>query len=186
MLNYAKNLPSGLGLELVDEMTVRKTGNNYNRRTEFLQTLVSRLEREEHPLIVHAHNFQSFTESGTKKYSYDMKRLGILSRSEKDLITNFDRFYWNHSKSIIGADNHPGVQEYLTDYPQLFKFLSHIYVWHKYTDIHSGNIMMDEDRSYRLIDLEGFNMGTGDPITPSNPFVSWLFEDWSKQGVPQE
>jgi hypothetical protein len=83
-----------------------------------------------------------------------MKRLGLLNDYEKEIIM--------HAKEeeIEGiypmSSSNPHILAGLDRYPDLVEFLDCLFRENKYRDIHSGNIMKDEDNSYRLVDLEGF------------------------------
>jgi hypothetical protein len=163
MITYGR-LPTVKGLELVDEFTVRKTKDLYPV-TEFLITHFMNHPSEK---VVDVLNFQYLGDAtvgnySDKKYFYEMKRLGILTSGEKELVaragvllenflvfenalipTQFSKEYINSTK--------PFVQEF----PELAHFLSDIIREGHYWDIHSGNVMRHPDGGYRLIDLEGF------------------------------
>jgi hypothetical protein len=56
------------------------------------------------------------------------------------------------------------------EYPKLMNFINTVFSQKRYTDIHSGNFMKDEDGEYRIIDLEGFSGGA--PLNqPKNDWI---------------
>ena len=78
-----------------------------------------------------------------------MARLFSLDRGEKQLITTIVSQYWNDR---IGFSIHP----FMTENERLAIFLDTVIRQNRYHDLHHGNVMLDADKNYRLIDVEGF------------------------------
>lgn len=173
MIKFSKNLPKGAGLDLVNDFTVRKVSmTSFASSFLFLEVLISKLEKENHPMIVSAKNFQNRGYIGGRyEYSYDMKRLGLISKDEKELISAVTNYYWYHHRSLQNIEEDKFIHKLMKQYPNLASFMIALYDWGKYDDIHDENIMMDEDESYKLIDLEGFNLRE----------PNWLYDDWGLQ-----
>jgi hypothetical protein len=81
-------------------------------------------------------------------------RLGILSETERDLIDRIGDLHDSYGRDACFREHemYSGRHEY----PMLFEFLKIVTQQQRYWDIHSGNILMDPEGNYRLIDLEGF------------------------------
>ena len=154
MLNYNNNLP--YGLEIIDDCVVRKTAQLSSKDGyDFLKQLVTKQIRNPDPSIVPVYKFRNIGfNRGTYRYQYDMLRMGMISREEKDII-NRAAYEWKNKFNIANSD-HPVLGEARKTYPKLMLFLEEQTYLGRYWDLHSGNIMLDEDLNYRFIDLEGF------------------------------
>lgn len=157
MLKFSKSLPYGLEI-LDDNITVRKTATCSEYKTfYFMEKLISHFTNNPDPTVVTVSNFKILQEKREQynyKYSYDMKRLGLLSIKEKELIDFVGDMYDMHNvRACEISCNYPHRSEFL----ELFSFLHTITSQGRYWDIHSGNIMKDE-YGYKLVDLEGFLM----------------------------
>jgi len=154
-MNYSDRFHYGITV-LDDGVTVRKTANVSRDVTYiFIETLINHFIRNPDPLVVPVYNFEFIShKGGMYSYSYDMMRLSMLSITEKKLIDRIGDLYDSHvaKACFLKYEEYPGADEY----PELFRFLTEVTTGGKYWDIHSGNIMMDPDGNYRLIDLEGF------------------------------
>lgn len=126
------------------------------------------------PMIVPIYDFVNLgydSQSGIFRYQYDMKALLCLKAEEKRLINLVaDRFdkceeYPSHStddKIKIGWST----------YPELMRFLDKVLAHGRYLDLHDGNIMIDEEDNYQIIDVEGFI----NTLPLGHPKNSWFME----------
>ena len=140
-LNFQHNI-----VELEDDSCrVRKTGYASMLETlVFMKTLCNYLIKNPDPTIVPVYAFEDYgwQSSGSYMYTYDMERMYSLSRSEKDIINRLLDY-----NVLCDATN---------SHPELISFIKTIIQLKRYTDINSGNIMLDAEGQYRLIDLESF------------------------------
>lgn len=173
MIKYSR-LPTGSGLKLIDEHTVRKTFQTVREETLiFLQSLCSHLIARPDPMVVPIFNFNYLGyRKGHYNYSYDMMRCGKISVEERLIIDDVadahslrqtnptNNFCWD-------AKNDPiYVRE---QYPKLMSFLDNVIELNRYHDLHGHNIMLNQDRELCLIDLEGF---TNIPLNkPENDWI---------------
>jgi hypothetical protein len=157
MLRYP-NLPHGLSY-IDDTWNVRKKGTVSGLDALiFIKRLCLHFMLKPDPMVVPIMDFQDLgfsTATGCYHYTYDMVGMGAISGEEKLLIEvakeSFFKFQEFPSESktermIFGCKF----------YPKLMSFLEKVLTDGRYSDMHSGNIMLDEDYNYRLIDLEGF------------------------------
>jgi hypothetical protein len=155
MIKYSNNLSYNIKL-LDDGQTIRKTANcSQEKSYDFIKAVVKHFIRYPSPDVVPVYDFQFISKKdGLITYSYDMMRMGILSEVERELIDRVGDLYDTYSQEACFLEH----ELYLgsVDYPDLFNFLKVITLEGRYYDIHSGNILMDPDGNYRLIDLEGF------------------------------
>jgi hypothetical protein len=152
MMNF-EGLHQYYGLSLVDEAIVRKEASTSMRDSYLaIKMLCEHFIAHPDPLVVPVYAFQTLSEGvgdyGTFTYSYDMKRLGQISRDEKDLISNFTDSYNSFGQATLSR--------IMKDYPRLMPFLEKVQEQDRYVDLHSGNVRVNEDGDYQLIDLEGF------------------------------
>lgn len=163
MYRYDENLTQRFGLTLVSDQVVRKE-YQYGSRNAFnwMQKLCNHLIANPDPMVVPVYRFEVLEikeESpngwGTFKYAYEMKRLFMLEREEKELISALtrDNGYHPADKDHPSADIRKGWREL----PQLMEFMNRVLADKHYGDVHNGNFLRDEDGSYRIIDLEGFS-----------------------------
>lgn len=161
MLNYATRLPPGAPVELLSNGMIRKKVTVYRPDTVILMgDLIRHFEDHPDKKVVRHTNF-SFYQVSNKHYSskytyqYDMMRCGLLSVEERALV------------NLVG-DNYVGKRfldpsiftENRKEFPKLCDFLQEVVSEGRYWDLHSGNIMLDEDWNYVIIDLEGFIVGS--------------------------
>jgi hypothetical protein len=155
MLNYNNNLP--YGLKLIGYDVVRKYAQVSSKDAyDFIKTLAARQINRPDPTIVPVYKFRNIGfNRGTYKYYYEMMRLGMISKEEKEII-NCAGNECDCGRFNIANSNHATLVNGRKSYPSLVRFLEEITFQNRYWDLHSGNILIDEDRNYRLIDLEGF------------------------------
>jgi len=84
-----------------------------------------------------------------------MERLGLLSKEERKLIDDC-----GVAQDYLGIDFWSKSSEEFRfkfkDNPKLALFVQCLSEQGRYWDLHSGNIMMDMDGNYKVVDLEGF------------------------------
>jgi hypothetical protein len=160
MVRYNNNLECYFGISLVDDFTVRKVAMTSTKEYfEAIEACCKFIMRNPDPMIVPVLNFQSLEVPvlgslyGTYKYQYDMKRLAMLEREEKDLIEAMMREYWSHT---LDRTKNAEVLRGQVIHPKLFLFIKKLIATNRYGDLHSGNIMKDEFCNFQVIDLEGF------------------------------
>jgi hypothetical protein len=157
MIKYATRLPPGKSVQLLDDgETIRKIAQCSELKTlEFMKAVTCHFIDYPDPMVVPVYRFEILEKKrGNYVYSYDMMRLGILSEVERDLIDRIGDLHDSYGGDACYREGelYSGCYEY----PELFNFLKLITRQQRYWDIHSGNILMDPDGQYRLIDLEGF------------------------------
>lgn len=176
MLKYSENYP--YPIRLVSDGVIRKTCNSYSRAyTKKVSDLINHFIENPSDIVVPVYSFnvdvlrcdttREYDELDEDdalyhaEYSYDMKRLCILSEEEKKVIRaslktlHTDLEYY--SDVIIEAKK---------DYPKLVEFMSEVMFQDLYWDLHDGNFLKDEIGDYKIVDLEGFRP----------------FELWNKRG----
>jgi hypothetical protein len=162
MIRYNDNFSELYGITLVSDRIVRKT---CVASTEdyylFIKALCRHFMLRPDPMVVPIYDFQTISiealpghRYGTYKYSYDMKRLGLLDKDERALINQVA-----HENSYYGrpatCDN-PRLAPYHKTHPRLLGFMEQVCQMKRYHDIHCGNFMKDEQEEIRIIDIEGF------------------------------
>ena len=167
MIRYNDNLP--YGLTLVNDRVIRKTAKLSTRQSfEQLEAICHHLMRHPDPTIVPIYDFQVLarpkTVFGWFEYQYDMMRLGMLNSDERNLIHNMSL------RNYLELKHDPKIVSGRKNLPELYDFVSSIMFLNRYTDIHPGNILKDEQEQFRIIDLEGF--GSSEPL--DHPSNSWI------------
>lgn len=168
MLKYATRLPPGKPVRLLSNGLIRKTCKGWGISTlEFMEALVNHFIINPDPLVVPVSNFRKYT---NYSYSYDMMRCGLLSSEEKYFIDEVSELHDKYKSDSFNDEIISSIdgQFYKKKFPELYNFLSIIVKQDRYFDIHSGNILLNEDHNYCLIDLEGFLR------TP----LQWHKNDW--------
>jgi hypothetical protein len=154
-----------------DGFTIRKSALCIGQEAlNFMQKLCEHLIAHPDPLVVPIYNFEYIGaySGNTHKYSYDMARLGGITREETNII-------WQ-----VGDAWRAGIEDPTRHYKQnadcwdghekMMHFLEKVVVLNRYHDLHGENVMMDNDGDYRLIDLEGFK---NPPLSrPSNFWIT--------------
>lgn len=179
MIHY-NNYKLPPGLEYVgDGFTIRKTALiNGKWAFEFMRELCNHLIAHPDPMIVPVSCFEflGLAAGNVHKYSYDMMRLGDLSRKEVDIIWQVGDA-WRHFHGYPNLDPTKqfkddavySAEECWEQHPKLMLFLKEVIVLNRYHDLHGENVMMDNDGDYRLVDIEGF---LNSPL--SQPENDWL------------
>lgn len=107
-------------------------------------------------MVVPVYEFRLLPKTnGYYSYSYDMMRCGILLPSERSLVNVVGDLYDAHGAGACQQDNEE-LYSRAREFPKLFEFLTELTKQNRYWDIHSGNVMIDEDHNYVVVDLEGF------------------------------
>jgi hypothetical protein len=157
MFKYDENVDRLYGIELVNDLTIRKTAQFSSRGNfEWIQKLCNHLIANPHPMIVPIYRFEVLEEIpergnnqwGVFKYAYEMMRLPKLSREEKHAL--------NTTLSHRYRPDHPDLIPVKRDYLAMYKFMQQVCDENNYTDLHDGNFLKDQEGNYRIIDLEGF------------------------------
>lgn len=157
MIKYASRLPPGTNIKLLDDnLTICKIVNCPEKKTlHFMKAIIEHFINHPDPMVVPVFSFKVIRESKLRGniYAYTMMRLGILSDEEKELIDFVGDLHDSYGAGACLQERYyPGKD----NCPELFNFLKTVVEQQRYWDIHSGNILMDHDGNYRLIDLEGF------------------------------
>lgn len=153
MIRYPTRLPSGL--EILDGLKVRKTARCSMEHTlRFMDALVNHFIRHPDPMVVTVYQFQNLSMGSKIEYSYDMDLLGMLSDDEKTLVSHYGSLQDRYGRDAYMNSRMTGKER---EYPSLFSFLKELTIQGRYHDLHSGNVMIDLDGNYRVIDLEGFH-----------------------------
>lgn len=156
MIKYPHNLP--IALEYVGRDIIRKNGLGSSYRfVEYVGAICKSLIKNPDPLVVPIYDFQELgrTPGGAFAYSYDMMALGVLRQSEKDIInTAINR--WDRTYLLPSKDRDHSILECWHENRPLMRFLEKVFAENRYRDLHDGNIMIDLEENYRLIDIEGF------------------------------
>jgi len=179
MIHY-NNHKLPYGLEYIgDGFTIRKTASCYGMATlEFFRGLCQHLIAHPDPMIVPIYRFEYLGaySNNDHRYSYDMMRVGDLSREEKEIVWQVGdawRFFYNQPIDPTRKFKVNAVltsEECWAKHPQLMHFLKEVIVLNRYHDLHGENVMMDNDGQFRLIDLESFH---NPPLSkPSNNWIT--------------
>lgn len=157
MIKYATRLPPGKGVELLDNGLVRKTEHRgFKEAYQFMVNLINHFISHPDPLVVRVHELHILPAwHGMPTYAYDMDQCGILSADERAFINRVGALWDEHQTRACQQDD-PGLLYYKASFPKLFEFLKTVVEQDRYLDLHSGNVMMNPDGDYCLIDLEGF------------------------------
>ena len=153
MIKYATRLPPGKPVELLDNGNVLKTVTAISDiYMGLIESLLERIINEKPSHVVPVYSYKILD---SKHYQYEMMRCGILTPSERELINTVGNLHDRHGVLACEQDMYD-LHFYGKQHPKLLDFLKMIVTTDRYWDIHSGNILMNEDREYCLIDLEGF------------------------------
>jgi hypothetical protein len=159
MIKYDESIDEYYHIKLVDDRTVRKEASLGTKESfELLEAIINHFIAHPDPMVVPVYKFEVLerpkaSNYGVFIYQYDMKRLGMLNEGEKNLIhhMNMHKLYgekYNNAKMHV---------EYLSkEHTELYEFMTEVLALNRYTDVHGGNFLKDEDESYKIIDLEGF------------------------------
>ncbi len=165
MIKYATKLPQSTddwGITLINNNLIRKKAICHTKDVmEYIEYILKYFIKNRDKLVVPIYNYKIFKHDKIYSYSYDMMRCGILTKSERNFIdsvgallhSNYDSNENFDSKFIFSNKN---IFEKSEQHPELTTFLKTVIDQNLYYDYHSGNIMLNEDGQYVLIDLEGF------------------------------
>lgn len=154
--DYVNRLP--YFVKLVNDTTVRKHAQaSMIESVLFMEKLCNYLIAHPDPTIVPVYGFEYLgrEEDGNFHYTYDMEKLYHLSRDEKNVIEEIAADWYGAAR--LPSESHlEWVRRGRCEYSGLVNFLETVIKLNRYTDINRGNIMLDQDGNYRLIDLESF------------------------------
>ena len=161
-------------IEYIDNgFRVRKTARCCGTETlKFIEALCHKLILQPDPMVVSVYDFKIIDMKSIFDYvySYDMKRLNDISDFEKNIIDEASLSKWfSPSLKSFRKSSNIDIDLAWDKYYLLMNFLTRVIDQDRYHDLHGGNIMKDNDGSYRLIDLEGF---CNSPL--SRPSNSWI------------
>ena len=170
MFKYDDNVEQRYGITLVSDLVIRKEAN-FSQRSNFnwIRKLCLHLIANPDPMVVPIYSFEVLEEKperenspwGLYRYAYEMMRLPMLDRDEKNLINKLCGIY--HPVTRDNPD--PDVQRGWKELPKLVEFMNVVLAQGNYTDLHNNNFLKDQEGNYRIIDLEGFRRypGVGEP-----------------------
>jgi hypothetical protein len=155
MRKYPQSLQ--FNLKYLDDHTIRKNGGasiEFNR--QFMEILFTHLMIHPEPMVVPVYDFQILdNKGGVFHYQYDMKALLMLHAEEKRLVNrSFNRYEMYGELPSRSEDTI--IQQGWQDWPNLLRFMEQWILLGRHLDIHDGNIMIDENDQYKLVDIEGF------------------------------
>lgn len=170
MLTYDSLHNFGNYLTLIDKDTKVRKQTKVGSLDSFLliRAIVNHFIHHPDPMVVPVYRFNLINGNlsntwGIFEYSYDMKRMGRMEQEEKIIVNDAaDVRYYQRSFDTLEWKQHEKT------HPKLASFMKKVVNDNRYMDIHSGNILKDED-GYRIIDLEGFQNGNLEA-----PHNSWI------------
>lgn len=159
MIRYDERL-AHFGIKLLDDRTVEKTARAGTvEQRNFVERLCKHFIRHPDPMVVPIYEFEAIDRIDDDKrwglfpYRYTMKRLGMISKDEKDIV-------WLSSLGLNGSRCNSEEMKTLNRaskrYPAMLSFVKKVQGMRRYRDFHDGNVLIDEEENYRLIDIEGF------------------------------
>ena len=165
MFKYDENIESRYGIKLISDQVVRKTASFSQRSSfEWIRQLSNHLIANPDPMVVPIYRFEVLeereTESarwGTYRYAYEMKRLPMLDKNEKELITKVISNYGPVDRDTPDPILRGGWREL----PKLMEFMNKVLADGNYTDLHNNNFLKDQEGNYLIIDIEGFSRYPG-------------------------
>ena len=86
-------------------------------------------------------------------------RCGLLTPLDRDLVDGVGYAHDAWGDEVFQSESFE-VEECFAENPKLYSFLESAIEDLRYYDLHSGNVMLNEDWEYVLIDLEGFDSGS--------------------------
>lgn len=181
MIHYATRLPPGKPVILLNDTTIRKTTQFVLDRTfQFMDAVIKHFIRNPDPLVVPIYNYRVLSNKrDNNSYQYDMMRLGLLSKEERSLVDDASDLADKYGKGFWSEANEDFYLKFQQHY-KLASFLETISIQGRYHDLHSGNVMMDMDGDYRLVDLEGF---TNNPLEALDN--DWITRNYSEAVTTQ-
>lgn len=163
MLKYDENVESRYGIKLTNDQVVRKEYAFGDRESfELIRRLCNHFINNPDPMVVPVLSFEVLEETttnekerwGTFKYAYEMKRLFMLTSDEKTIIETCIRRFW--SSRDLKTDPDVKMEMARKENLKLVEFMDAVLRQGRYSDLHSGNFLKDENEDYKIIDLEGF------------------------------
>ncbi len=165
-MKYDENIESRYGIKLISDRVVRKEAQLSQRGNfRFVRDLANHLIQNPNPMVVPIYRFEVLEETpekenihwGVYKYAYEMMRLPMLDKDEKDTITKLIGIY----NPVTRDHPDPVVRSAWHNFPNLVEFMNRVLADGHYTDLHNGNFLKDEVGNYRIIDIEGFRRYPG-------------------------
>lgn len=159
MIEYDDNVEERYGIKLLDFKTIRKEATLHRESFECFHAIVHHFMQNPNPTVVQVFNFEVLESPdpdvyhGVYRYQYDMKRLAMLTEDEKSFIYSAKDLHTGYRLTQEEIEKHERLKKEL---PELSDFIDEVFRLGRYTDVHGGNFMKDEDESYKIIDLEGF------------------------------
>lgn len=154
MLNYATRLPPGKPVTLLSNGMIRKKIHTSSyQEVHAIAALINYFEKYSDTKVVAHSNFKIIENDNHYSYQYDMIRCGLLPSEERIFINLVGDI---HDLQGRYAFQHPDIRSEKEKFPKLNDFLEQVVSENRYWDLHSGNVMLNEDWDYVLIDLEGF------------------------------
>lgn len=152
---FDNSLYNAHGIELIKNDIVRKTVR-FSSFYDFtkIKRICSFLTEYPSDMIVPIYSFTAL-KNNSYGYSYDMKRLFKLSDDESIIIEDVSNIWFDLGRCPIKISDYYN-KKIINDNQKLINFLQNIVNHSKYRDLHSGNIMKDENSNFKLIDIEGF------------------------------
>lgn len=165
MFKYDENVEQRYGIKLLSDQVVRKEASFSQRNSlDWIMRLCNHLIANPDPMVVPIYRFEVLEEKpdngsnwGVYRYAYEMMRLPMLDKEEKELITRAIGHYRPTTRDVPDATLQRGWREL----PKLMEFMNKVLADGHYTDLHNGNFLKDQDGEYRIIDLEGFHTYPG-------------------------
>lgn len=163
MFKYDENIEQRMGITLVSDSVVRKEYSYGSRNAfEWIQKLCNHLIANPDPMVVPVYKFEVLeihdkpdSRWGTYRYAYEMKRLFMLNREEKELISTLVQT--NGYNPVERDHPHEKIKRGWQEIPDLMNFMNQVFADKQYNDIHNQNFLKDENGEYKIIDLEGFS-----------------------------
>lgn len=166
MRKYISNYP--YGIEQVSINRIKKTsafGDFSN--LQMFEKVINHFINHPNEMVVPVYNYIYYGYNSDHKYSYEMDMLLPLNYEEKDIIDtfadslswNFDtcKYYYSFEEVLTQNNRMQTIVSKQKDYSDLFTFIKQVVDNAMYIDLHGGNIMIDTNDQYKLIDIEGFN-----------------------------
>lgn len=156
MIQYP-NLFANLKYIGANQMRVRKTARSSMKSNfQFMKALCNHLINNPDQMIVPVYSFEVLEDDNRNqfRYSYDMMAMGMLSREDKDIVNLISCRVDHYGQTPDDPD--PNIRSCWDRRPELMCFLDKLVRMNRYFDLHDGNIMIDHEENYKVIDLEGF------------------------------
>lgn len=155
ILHPSDDLP--IGISYIGDTVVRKEATcSRLEKLLFMKRLLKHLIKNPDPTIVPVFRFEDLGfYDEAYHYTYDMQRLNPLSHFELKIITKVSDC-WRGYGWLPSSNGSEMALEGWTHHPKLMQFLENVAIDNRYTDLHEGNIMRDQDDNFRLIDIEAF------------------------------